>query len=162
MTEVSDTADSFAIYMEDEVGLTDSFYLTPGVRYNYHTVDMTSDSDKLDKSWNNVSFALAAKYLVTEQWTLQASATQLFKGPALRETYVNYNSTFDPNLKAETGLNTEVGVGYVENNIIGLDHLGFSTTLFKTDLNDYIDDWSIGKKQVLVVMRMKTLVIMKS
>ena len=51
-----DTADSHAIYIEDEIAVTDQLFVTPGVRYNYFKVDMYSagTNDSLDKSWNEL------------------------------------------------------------------------------------------------------------
>lgn len=144
-TTEKESADSFAIYLEDEVALTNNLFITPGIRYNHYKVDMNSSVDNLDKTFTNTSFALAAKYLMTNQWTLNASATELFEGPSLRETYTAYSTTFDDDLKAVTGLNTEVGIAFADNNIIGLDHFSVAVNLFETNIDDYIDAWSVGK-----------------
>ena len=142
-----DTADSHAFYIEDEVALTDRFTVTPGVRYNYYTVDMESEgaNDALDKTWTDFTFGLEGRYQVTKQWALNASATELFQGPGLRESYVNYSTEFDKNLKAETGINKTVGVSFLDNDILGLDRLAFTFNWFNTRIEDYIDNWAIGK-----------------
>ncbi|WP_435236035.1 TonB-dependent receptor domain-containing protein [Psychromonas sp. PT13] len=144
-TTEKESANSFAIYLEYEVALTNNLFITPGIRYNHYNVDMNSSVDNLDKTFTNTSFALAAKYLMTNQWTLNASATELFEGPSLRETYTAYSTTFDDDLKAVTGLNTEVGIAFADNNIIGLDHFSVAVNVFETNIDDYIDAWSVGK-----------------
>ncbi|MGB0664623.1 MAG: TonB-dependent receptor domain-containing protein [Pontibacterium sp.] len=144
----SDTADAVALYVEGEFDVTENLSVTPGLRYDYHAVDMTSaaaSNNTLDTSWNDLSMALAAKYFVNDQWTLQASATELFQGPGLRETYVVEDSEFDPNLKAETGVNTELGLAFSDAGTFGFDQFDATATVFKTRINDYIDNWSIGK-----------------
>lgn len=139
-----ESADSFAMYAEDEIGLTNKFYVTPGVRYNYYKANMVSPTEAMDMTFDDVTWGLAAKYLLTQQWTIQASATELFKGPGLRESYVDYETEFDPNIKAETGLNTEVGIAYEQTYVAGLDYLGFSATVFETNIDNYIDDFKVG------------------
>lgn len=142
-----DTADSHAFYLEDEILLTDKFSLTPGVRYNYYSVEMESEGadDFLDKTWTAFTFGLEGKYRITAAWTINASVTELFQGPGLRESYVNYATEFDKALKAETGINKTVGVAYLQNEVMGLDRLAFTFNLFDTRIEDYIDNWAIGK-----------------
>lgn len=142
-----DTADSHAIYIEDEIAITEQLFIIPGARYNYYNVDMFSEAtnDSLNKSWNELSFALAAKYLINDQWSLNASATELFQGPGLRESYVNYATNFDQNVKPETGVNKAFGFAFKDKNMMGLDSFNFSLNVFKTRIEDYIDNWVIGK-----------------
>ena len=147
ITSNEETADSHAIYLEDEVELTNKLSVTPGIRYNHYKVDMFSPGtgDSLDKTWTDFTFGLATKYLVNDHWTVTAAATELFQGPGLRETYTDYDTTFDKDLKAETGVNYTVGAAYQQYNVFGLDRLGFSVDVFRTEINDYIDNWSVGK-----------------
>ena len=142
-----DTADSHALYLEDVIQLTQRFSFTPGVRYNYYSAEMESAgaNDSLDKSWTEFTFGLEGKYRLTDAWTLSASATELFQGPGLRESYVDYATEFDQALKAETGINKTLSVAYLENDVMGLDRLAFTFNLFETRIEDYIDNWTIGK-----------------
>ena len=142
-----DTAHSHALYVEDEILLTEKFSLTPGIRYNYYSVEMESEgaNDFLDKTWTDFTFGLQGSYRITEAWTLNASATELFQGPGLRESYVNYSTEFDKDLKAENGINKTVGVSYLETDVLGLDRLAFTFNWFNTRIEDYIDNWAIGK-----------------
>ncbi|WP_282166470.1 TonB-dependent receptor domain-containing protein [Shewanella japonica] len=142
-----ESANSNDFYIEDEIGLTEQLFITPGVRYNHYKVDMFSPgtNDGLEKTWSDFTFGLSAKYLINEQWTISAGSTELFQGPGLRETYTEYDTIFDQDLKAETGVNNTVGILFLDQDVLGLDQLGFSLNLFKTEINDYIDNWSVGK-----------------
>ena len=143
-----DKANTFAVYAEDEVQVMDSLFLTPGVRYNYYSINMygnSSASNDLDKTFTDFTYGLAGRYLLNDQWTLKASSTQLFKGPELRESFVKSNSSFDQNLKAETGVNNEAGFAFQNKEFIGLDSFGFSTNVFRTHIKNYIDNWGSGK-----------------
>jgi hemoglobin/transferrin/lactoferrin receptor protein len=123
-----DTADSHAFYLEDEVQLTQKLSVTPGIRYNYYSTEMESEgaNDSLDKTWTEFTFGLEGKYRLTDAWTLNASATELFQGPGFRESYVDYATEFDQALKAETGINKTVGIAYLQNEVMGLDRLALT------------------------------------
>ncbi|MEI8642097.1 hypothetical protein P4S68_17445 [Pseudoalteromonas sp. Hal099] len=56
------------------------------MRYNYFKVDMYSagTNDSLDKSWNELTFGLAANTQLTIIGVVNASLTELFQGPGLR------------------------------------------------------------------------------
>lgn len=147
-SSTKDTADAFAVYMEDEIQMGERFYLTPGVRYNYYAIDLAAvngTGSGLNKTYTDFTYGLAGRYLMTDTWALKASTTQLFKGPELRESLVKSNTAIDQNLKVETGRNNEIGIAYQNNELLGLDHLGFSTNVFRTELENYIDDFASGK-----------------
>lgn len=134
-----DNVTKYAIYAEDEIALNSKFFLTPGIRFDSHKVDYTG---QFEKTYTEVTYGLAGKYLLTDQWTLKASATTLFEGPAAREAFNASAGTVSSDLKAETGLNSEIGVAFQEQDFIGLDEFGFSVTVFQTDINDAISDRS--------------------
>ncbi|MBF9000618.1 MULTISPECIES: TonB-dependent receptor domain-containing protein [Vibrio] len=146
-TGQKDRANSFAMYAEDDIQLAEGFYLKPGVRFNYYNVDMysTDSVEGLDKTYQHFTFGLASRYLLNDQWTVKASSTQLFKGPELRESFVKGNTSIDQDVKAETGLNNEVGVAFQDNDLFWMDRVGFSTNLFRTHIKNYIQDWASGK-----------------
>ena len=134
-------ADSLAAYIEDEIQLTEKLFITPGVRYDVYKMD----ADSSDDTFKNSSFALAAEYLINDQWTTRASATELFQGPVLPGSFLSSVQNDNPDLKAETGINYEVGLSYENQYIAGMDSVGFSATLFQTDIDDYIDNSITGK-----------------
>lgn len=137
----TETIDAYAIYLEDEIELINGLFITPGVRYNVHKVDMTASNE----TFTDTLFALKAKYELTQNWTVRVSATELFKGPGLTGSYIASDSTVNPDLKPETGINYEAAIAYQAKNVIGLDQLGFSFTAFETHLDDTIDDTMTAK-----------------
>ncbi|WP_321285102.1 TonB-dependent receptor domain-containing protein [uncultured Vibrio sp.] len=136
-----ETADSFALYVEDEIALTDAWFVTPGARYNHYKVDMAASND----TFKDFTFALSTQYALTENWTLRAAATELFKGPGLTGSFISSGSSYNSDLKAETGVNYEAAIAYESRHVLGLDTLGFSFTAFETHIDDYIDDTMTAK-----------------
>ncbi|MDN2663621.1 TonB-dependent receptor domain-containing protein [Psychromonas sp. 14N.309.X.WAT.B.A12] len=132
---------SIAVYAENEIALTDKLLVTPGVRYDVYAMDANSS----DETFKEVSFALAAEYMINDQWTTRASATELFQGPALPGSFLSTVHDDNPDLKAETGINYELGLSYETLNFAGMDTFGFSVTLFETQIDDYIDNSITGK-----------------
>ncbi|WOT04395.1 TonB-dependent receptor domain-containing protein [Shewanella youngdeokensis] len=137
----TESADSFALYAENEIELINGLFVTPGVRYNHYKIDIMASDD----TFTDTIFALATKYELTDKWTVRASATELFKGPGLTGSYLTSGSTYNPDLKAETGINYEAAVAYQAQQVMGLDQLGFSFTVFETHIDDYINDTMTGK-----------------
>jgi len=137
----TETIDAYAVYLEDEIELIDGLFITPGVRYNVHKVDMEASNE----TFTDTLFALKAKYELTQNWTIRASATELFKGPGLTGSYIASESTVNPDLDPETGINYEAAIAYQAQNFIGLDQFGFSFTAFETHLDDTIDDTMTAK-----------------
>lgn len=138
-----ESADTFAVYAEDEIAILDNWTVTPGVRYNYYKLDMKAS----DNAYSTPTFGLATNYDITNEWRVRASATELFKGPGLTGSYLESGSSYNPDLKAETGVNYEAGIAYQTIGMLGLDQFGFSFTAFQTDINDYIDDVWTGKSK---------------
>ncbi|EDP57803.1 TonB-dependent receptor [Vibrio sp. AND4] len=136
-----ETAKSFALYVEDEIQLTQDWSVTPGARYNRYKVDMLAS----DKTFKDTIFGLSSKYILSKNWSIQASGTELFKGPALSGSFLTSSSSYNPDLKPETGVNYEASIAYQNMDLAGLDTLGFSLTVFNTQINDYIDDTMTGK-----------------
>lgn len=132
----NEKANSGAIFLEDAIALTDAFTLTPGVRYNYY--DFDGVYGKIND--NKFTYGLATEYAIHPDLTLQASATTLYKGVEMVDVLAT-NRIYAPNtpdLKAETGINKEVGFTYTKNQVLGADSIGFSVTYFNTNIDDYI------------------------
>lgn len=132
-----DEVTKFAIYAEDEIALSSKLFVTPGVRFNSHEIDYTG---QFSKKFTEVTYGLAGKYLVNDQWTLKASTTTLFEGPAAREAFNAEAGTVSTDIKPETGVNSEIGFSFQQADFAGLDDIGFSTTVFRTEIDDYIND----------------------
>ncbi|MGO3740877.1 FepA family TonB-dependent siderophore receptor [Kerstersia sp.] len=111
---------SFAIWVEDNVRVTDAFTLTPTVRFNHH-----------EEFGNNVSPGLTASYMVNDVWTIRGGIARAYKTPNLYQANPNYllysrgigcRTALTPNggcylqgnddLKSETSINKEIGVAY--------------------------------------------------
>lgn len=126
-------------YLEDRIEYG-RFALIPGARYNDYERTLQS---KPTQSWTEWTYALAGEVKTTENLTLKASYTELFRGPQLSEIFstVIHNSTYNPDLKAQTGDNQEVGFVYRTKAISGIDELVVNGNLFKTTIDNYIDDY---------------------
>jgi len=125
---------SSAVFIEDKINFTDNFSITPGVRHdNFERKAVTSN-----KRFSDTGFALASEYQVISGLTLFANTRQLFKAPQLLETFIKYQEVthLDANIKAESGLNSEVGFRF--NHELGKGEFATNLTVFKTDINDFI------------------------
>ncbi|MCV6611759.1 MAG: TonB-dependent receptor [Amphritea sp.] len=135
-------ADSWAVFIEDELLFSNGLMLTPGARYNRYKLDTVNN----DRTFTDTQFGLAGEYPLTDTVTLKASSTQLFKGPSLSEVFTGAAASIaaNPDLKPTTGLNNEIGIRYDADQVAGFDRLVASLTLYKGDINDYIDDEGDG------------------
>ncbi|MCP4595290.1 TonB-dependent receptor [Neptuniibacter sp.] len=137
-----ENAESLAVYVEDEIDFANGLTVTPGVRYNSYELE----TNVATKKFTDTTFGLNGSYELNDAWTVRAAATQLFQGPNLSEVFIVPRTTpaENPGLKPETGLNKEIGVSYSQNDVMNLDKLSFSLTLFQTDIDDYIDDEGVA------------------
>ena len=133
-----EAADSIAVYIQDRFAVTNTFDLIPGIRFDQHDVD----SAVIDDSFDEIRGALAAE-LKLDTVLLRASATQLFKAPEIGEVFIGagLRDTPNPDIEAETGINTELAVGF-EDAVLGADRFSAGVTVFRTDINDYIYDYA--------------------
>ncbi|WP_017346824.1 TonB-dependent siderophore receptor [Pantoea sp. A4] len=110
-------ADIYGFYAEDNIDLTESTKLTPGLRFNYQTI-----------SGSNWSPALNMSQDLGSDFTLKLGIARAWKAPNLYQTNPNYllysngqgcyNSSSscylqgNKDLKAETSINKEIGIEY--------------------------------------------------
>jgi len=130
-------AKSLGIYVQNAIDFDNGLILTPGIRFNNYKLDgLNGDLDD-----NKFTYSLAADYAFNDNFSVFASATSLFKGVEMVEVLSTARTSYDynPNIKSETGLNSEIGFKYIEDNILGADNIGFSTKYFKTTIKDYLD-----------------------
>ncbi|WP_435105214.1 TonB-dependent receptor domain-containing protein [Arhodomonas sp. AD133] len=141
-TLVEEEAFSSAAYLEDRVAITDSFVVTPGVRYERYRLD----SKTAERTYDDWTAALAAEYRVIRPLTLLASSTQLFKGPELAQAFINESGAYVPNpdIRPETGRNDEVGLRLAQPDMLGADDIAFSATVFRTRIEDKIESNAVG------------------
>jgi hemoglobin/transferrin/lactoferrin receptor protein len=125
---------SSAVFFEDKFYFTSAFSITAGLRYD----NFRRDAETSDKTFDDVTWALGTDWDITDNVTLFASTRSLFKGPELLETFIQYQDVtyLDDDIKAETGLNSEVGVRYAQR--FGEHAFSANATLFQTNINDYI------------------------
>ena len=118
-------AKSWALFVEDNIELTEKLLLTPGVRFDKHS--------QFGSNW---SPSLNASYQLRPDVTLKGGIARAFKAPNLYQTNPNYiyrtngngcplgylnaqtpgfsgcNILGNPDLEAETSVNKEVGVDF--------------------------------------------------
>lgn len=131
---MKESAKSFALFVEDQVWLTERFSITAGLRSDDYKREATTGTHKFD----DVTWALATEWQASDAWSVFASTRSLFKGPELMETFVAFQDVayLADDIKAETGQNTQGGVKF--NQRVDKHAFGANLTLFKTDIDDYI------------------------
>ncbi|NQZ32171.1 MAG: TonB-dependent receptor [Oceanospirillaceae bacterium] len=132
-----ESARSMNLFIEDEIDFGNGLTLTPGIRHN--RVNLKTPST--DKNYTKATAALATQYQINDNWSIHASSAQLFKAPELTEIYTAAGTSLIANaqLKAETGVNNEIGFTFSDTNLLGLDKLTASTSIFRTRINHYIE-----------------------
>jgi hemoglobin/transferrin/lactoferrin receptor protein len=123
-----------AVFIEDRIELTDSLWLTPGLRYDTANVA----TRVVDDNFTEALWALAGEYQIIDNLLVRLSTTQLFRAPEIGEVFTGAGSGDTPNpaLKAETGSNSELAVAYE------IWSFSAGATLFRTQIHDYIYDYA--------------------
>ncbi|EGR0049056.1 TonB-dependent siderophore receptor [Vibrio vulnificus] len=131
---MEESADSLALFVENQLWITKNWSVTGGLRWDDYTRDAVNDSREFD----DVTWALATEWQATEQLALFASTRSLFKGPELMETFIRaqHSTYLTDDLKAETGQNTQGGVKYRQ--AFGEHSVAANITVFDTQIDDYI------------------------
>ncbi|AFV00044.2 TonB-dependent receptor domain-containing protein [Simiduia agarivorans] len=148
----AESQDARAIYLQDRLSLTDSVFLTPGVRYD----QIRNDSVNGNETYGDWSFALAAEWHLTQGLQLLASSTEVFKAPELTEVLVGagFGKPANPDLKAEQARNDQIGVQFSRDAILGADQFTAGFNLFRTHIDNAIQystrtgDSNVGKVDI--------------
>ncbi|MGB6105357.1 MAG: FepA family TonB-dependent siderophore receptor [Pusillimonas sp.] len=137
-------ARSFALYMENNIEVTDDLILTPGVRFDHH-----------DQAGSNWSPSLNASYYLTPEITIKGGIARAFKAPNLYQSNPSYLYVTmgmgcptgvpgpcwivgNPDLEPETSVNKEIGIAYER------DGWTAGATYFQNDYkNKIIADYGI-------------------
>lgn len=134
------TRESWALFAEDRLQLTDDLILTGGLRVDHY-----------DQFGSHVTPRLYANYTVAPGWTLRAGVGQGFKAPTLRQSTAAYCMTTgggslvrgplcgNPDLEPETSTTGEVGLRYD-----GADGRAFGVTLFHTKFKNKVVSFDSG------------------
>ncbi|MBZ5486177.1 ligand-gated channel protein [Halomonas aquamarina] len=119
----------WALFVEDEWMLTDTWTLTGGIRL-----------DESDKYSSHVSPRLYSVWNLTPDWTLKGGVSTGYRSPNIRETAPDWgqisrggNVYGNPDLKPETSLNKELALYYGNE-----DGVNGSLTVFHNDFDDKI------------------------
>lgn len=108
-----DAADrkQWAVFVEDEWRIVDSFALTGGLRYDHDS-----------QAGGNVSPRLYGVWTANQNWTVKGGVSTGFRAPSLRQTLGDWGATSrggdrygNPNLSPEKSLSKEIGVIYDTN-----------------------------------------------
>ncbi|WP_419678333.1 TonB-dependent receptor domain-containing protein [Aliarcobacter lanthieri] len=143
----------YALFVEDEWGITDDFALTAGIRYNH---------DELFNGY--ITPRIYGVYHLTDNLTLKAGVSTGYKQPNIAETLEGFGQGTgggdwlssglshvrmllmgNPDLDPEKSVSYEAGFNY-SNNDIGLLS---SLMLFQTDYKDKIQSLSICKTDAI-------------
>ncbi|MDX4011737.1 TonB-dependent receptor [Aliarcobacter skirrowii] len=106
--------DMWALFLEDEISITDSLALTLGGRYDHH-----------DVFGGNFSPRAYAVYTANDNWTIKGGISRGFKAPQVQQLHDGINGATaqgaqltigNPDLKPEKSTNYEAGVYYNADN----------------------------------------------
>ncbi len=163
------SAETYALFIEDNIGVTAQTVLTPGLRFDKHS--------QFGTNW---SPSLNASYALTPTITIKGGIARAFKAPNLYQSNPNYlyytrgngcpvnNPNLgggcyvrgNENLDPETSVNKEIGVGYSDqgyaasltyfhndykNKITG----GMDTLLGNTSANGRLFQWENSPKAIV-------------
>lgn len=132
------SAKIFSLFAEDNIELTDSTKLTPGVRFDHHSI-----------VGNNWSPSLNLSQELGDYFTLKMGIARAYKAPSLYQTnpnYVLYSKgqgcaassggcylLGNNNLSAETSVNKEIGLEFHRSGYLA------GLTYFRNDYHDKIE-----------------------
>ena len=136
-------ANIYSVFAEDNLYIGDHWTVTPGLRFDHHSIQGT-----------NWSPALNLAYLLNDQWTVKAGIARAYKAPNLYQSNSGYalysagngcwgnppgggDGCFlmgNSDLQAETSLNKELGVEFRS-----AGGLGASLTYFHNDYRNKIE-----------------------
>lgn len=135
------SAETYALYVEDNIGVSPALTLTPGLRFDKHS--------QFGSNW---SPSLNASYALSPTITLRGGVARAFKAPNLYQSNPNYlyytrgqgcpvnfpnlgggcYVRGNENLEAETSVNKEIGIGWRDRGYEA------SLTYFHNDYKDKI------------------------
>ncbi|MCU4676527.1 FepA family TonB-dependent siderophore receptor [Catenovulum sp. 2E275] len=141
------------LYVEDNIMLSESITLTPGIRFDNHSEAGTNVSPSLNASWQ-----------ATPNVVVQGGISRAFKAPNLYQLNPNYVYTTrgngcpvdfpslgsgcsivgNPDLSHETSINKELGINYTNES-----GLNAGITYFHNDYKDKIGTGNVPPEYVL-------------
>lgn len=138
---------SYAVFVEDEWQITDSFALTGGLRYDYDENYSGHINPRIYAVWN-----------LSEEWTLKGGISTGFTAPGLRYVANDWGQVTgggqsngmilgNPDLTPEKSTNYEVSINYENDNQLTASATAFYT-VFKDKIQSYYvcDDRTLQNK----------------
>lgn len=129
-----DDATFRALYLQDEIEITEAWLLTLGMRHDHHSGFGSQTSPRAYLIWH-----------VDDQWSLRTGYGEGFKAPTLKQGSREYVAAEGPHIfygnaaiKPETSQSFELGVIYVQGRI------DWEATVFYTQVKDLITVDPIG------------------
>lgn len=131
-----------------KVGISESVYLEPALRYDSFDNESINLSTSSDDSALSPSLGLVWE---TNSWlTLSARYDEAFRAPTVEEMYSSGThfcmspilcNTFEinPELKAEQAKNKELKADLRFTELVGNDELAITLNVFRNDVNDFIE-----------------------
>jgi len=112
-----------AVYLQDEISLSESFIITPGLRY-----------DDQSEYGSEINPKVSGLYRLTGKTSLRASVGRGFRAPTINDLYWRDNySIGNPDLKPEESVGYDLGVQHE----FGSKNL-VKVSLFRSDVEDLI------------------------
>ncbi|OBT13851.1 TonB-dependent receptor [Vibrio sp. UCD-FRSSP16_10] len=129
--KVNEDGDVFGVYAQDHWQLADSFLLSFGTRYDRYTLKQHSTGTEIDS--DGLSSNVGFNYQIIDGLKLNAGYAQALRGKQVGDTFTLDVYTINPDLKAETAENAEIGLEYRQENWLA------SATVFQSTIDDVID-----------------------
>ncbi|MEL6979999.1 MAG: TonB-dependent hemoglobin/transferrin/lactoferrin family receptor [Pseudomonadota bacterium] len=155
----------YAAFAQADVALTEALTLTPGVRFDFFSLDPDGDFDS--RSESQLSPKLALSYAIDDSHTIWASASQSFRAPSLTELYqdgVHFAVPFGPpfgtgvnafvptpDLEPERADQVEAGLRVRHRDVLSRgDRISFEANAYYASVTDFIDTVVVGPTPVVI------------
>jgi hemoglobin/transferrin/lactoferrin receptor protein len=140
--------DTTEIYALSELSVTDRLTINTGLRIDHQTIDPKASvtAATLSTSATAIEPQIAAIFKLNDSWNVFGSLSRVNRMPTDDEIYDAFgSSTPNLNLKAEKGLNIEIGASFAGENVFRPDDaMSFKVTAFHNDIKDKIIRTSDG------------------
>jgi len=135
---------SAALFLSDELALSEKFDLQAGIRYNYFSINADfSDNlsfyplpfEELEINNSALSGSLGAVYRPNPQWVIKTNLGTAFRTPNVDDIGKVFDSEPDavvvpnPSLDAEMAYNLDVGLAKLFKDVVKIDLTGYYTIL---------------------------------
>ena len=133
--------ESWGLYLQDEVRVTDRFEAIVGTRYAHFSAEGAIAATQLNLSDGELTGSINGLYRLAPRWNLVAGVAQGYRAPNMEDFFgrVDFATEIpNPQLTPEHSLNKEIGVKYYSPRSSG------DFYLFHTAYDDFIDRVSVA------------------